>query len=120
MYVMSYNLHFNNRIKKEVTSKKGGYKMNSIVAFLILAIIYYIGEFVGTKTKASIPSVFVTAVLFLLGYWTFFPKDIVDLAGLGPPLGGTLVILLCITHMGTIISIKQKNSSWTQVLAIWY
>lgn len=90
--------------------------MNSIVAFLILAIIYYIGEFVGTKTKASIPSVFVTAVLFLLGYWTFFPKDIVDLAGLGPPLGGTLVILLCITHMGTIISIKQLMEQWKVIV----
>ncbi|NLY46065.1 MAG: hypothetical protein GX053_08790 [Tissierella sp.] len=90
--------------------------MNNIAAFLILAIIYYIGEFIGTKTKASIPSVFVTAVLFLVGYWTFFPKDIVDLAGMGPPLGGTLVILLCITHMGTIISIKQLIEQWKVIV----
>lgn len=90
--------------------------MNNIVAFLILAIIYYIGEFIGTKTKASIPSVFVTAVLFLVGYWTIFPKDIVDLAGMGPPLGGTLVILLCITHMGTIISIKQLMEQWKVIV----
>lgn len=90
--------------------------MDSIVAFLVLAIIYYIGEFIGTKTKASVPSVFVTAILFLLGYWTFFPKDIVDLAGLGAPLGGTLVILLCITHMGTIISIKQLMEQWKVIV----
>lgn len=90
--------------------------MDSIVAFLVLAIVYYIGEFIGTKTKASVPSVFVTAILFLLGYWTFFPKDIVDLAGLGAPLGGTLVILLCITHMGTIISIKQLMEQWKVIV----
>lgn len=90
--------------------------MNNIVAFLILAIVYYIGEFVGTKTKAWIPSVFVTATLFLIGYWTFFPKDIVVLAGMGPPLGGTLAIMLCITHMGTIISIKQLIEQWKVIV----
>ena len=57
--------------------------MNSLLAFLVLATIYYIGEFIGTKTKAWIPSVFVIACLFLLGFWTFFPKDIVALAGMG-------------------------------------
>lgn len=86
--------------------------MSSILAFLVLAVVYYIGEFVGTKTKAWIPSVFVIATLFLFGYWTFFPKDIVALAGMGAPLGGTLVIMLCITHMGTIISIRQLLDQW--------
>ena len=86
--------------------------MNSLLAFLVLAAIYYIGEFIGTKTKAWVPSVFVIACLFLLGFWTFFPKDIVALAGMGPPLGGLLVIMLCITHMGTIISIKQLLEQW--------
>jgi len=86
--------------------------MNSLQAFIVLAIIYYAGEFIGTRTKAWIPSVFVTACLFLFGYWTFFPKNIVDIAGLGAPLGGLLAIMLCITHMGTIISIEQLKSQW--------
>ena len=86
--------------------------MSNMEAFLVLAIVYCIGEFVGTKSKAWIPSVFVTATLFVIGYWTFFPKDIVALAGFGPPLGGALAIMLCITHMGTIISIKQLLEQW--------
>jgi len=90
--------------------------MENIVAFLVLALIYYAGEFVGTKSKAWIPSCFVTACLFLLGYWTFFPDNIVELAGLGAPLGGTLAIMLCITHMGTIISIKQLLEQWKVVV----
>jgi hypothetical protein len=90
--------------------------VNNIEAFLILALIYYIGEFVGTKTKAVIPSVFVTALLFLAGFWTFFPKDIVSRAGMGPPLGGLLVIMLCITHMGTIISVKQLLEQWKVIV----
>jgi len=90
--------------------------MNNILALLTIAVIYYIGEYVGTKTKAWIPSVFVTAILFLVGYWTFFPKDIVDLAGLGAPLGGTLAVMLCITHMGTIISVKQLLEQWKVIV----
>ncbi len=90
--------------------------MSNIEAFLVLAVLYYIGEFISTWTKAWIPSVFVIATLFLLGYWTFFPADIVPLAGLGPPLGGLLVIMLCITHMGTIISIKQLMEQWKVVV----
>lgn len=90
--------------------------MNNILAFLILAIVYFIGEAISTKTKAWIPSVFVIACLFLVGYWTFFPTDIVNLAGMGPPLGGTLVIMLCITHMGTIISIKQLLEQWKVIV----
>jgi len=96
--------------------KKGGIILSNIVAFLILAVVYYIGEFVGTKTKAWIPSVFVIACLFLAGYWTFFPKDIVELAGMGAPLGGILVIMLCITHMGTVISIKQLLQQWKVIV----
>lgn len=86
--------------------------MQAIVAFFILAALYALGDFVGTRTKAWIPSVFVVACLFLVGYWTFFPKDIVALAGMGAPLGGTLAILFCITHMGTIISVKELLAQW--------
>lgn len=90
--------------------------MNNLLALLTISAVYYIGEFIGTKTKAWIPSVFVIAILFLAGYWTFFPNDIVDLAGLGAPLGGTLAIMLCITHMGTIISIKQLLEQWKVIV----
>lgn len=91
--------------------------MQAIIAFFILAAIYAFGDFVGTKTKAWIPSVFVVACLFMIGYWTFFPKNIVALAGMGAPLGGTLAIIFCITHMGTIISVKEMLAQW-KIIAI--
>lgn len=90
--------------------------MSAIIAFLTCAVAYWIGEFVGTKTKAWVPSIVVTATLFLLGYWTFFPKDIVQAAGMGAPFGGTIVIFLLITHIGTTISIKQLLSQWKIII----
>lgn len=91
---------------------------NNILALLIVALVYWIGEVVGNATKAWIPSVFVIAILFVAGYWTIFPTDpnIVTVAGLGPPLGGTLVIMLCIGHMGTVINLKQLAEQWKVIL----
>ena len=83
-----------------------------LFALLILCITYAIGDTVGTLTKAWVPSVFVVALLFLLGYWTFFPKDIVTIGGLGAPLGGTIAIMFCITHMGTSISLDELKRQW--------
>lgn len=87
-----------------------------IFALLILCVTYAIGDTVGTLTKAWIPSVFVVALLFLLGYWTFFPKDIVAIGGLGAPLGGTLAIMFCITHMGSSISIEELKRQWKIII----
>lgn len=83
-----------------------------LLALLILCITYAIGDTVGTLTKAWVPSVFVVALLFLFGYWTFFPKDIVTVGGLGAPLGGTIAIMFCITHMGTAISLEELKRQW--------
>ena len=89
--------------------------MNFVSAFVICAIAYVIGEWVSNITKAWVPSVFVTACLMLVGYWTCFPKEIVTMAGL-IPFGSTIGIFLIITHIGTIISIKQLVEQWRTVV----
>lgn len=56
--------------------------MSQMNALLIIIFILYTGDVISTRTKAWIPSVFVCAVLFLGGYWTFFFRLIL-LAGRG-------------------------------------
>ncbi|WP_442760553.1 hypothetical protein [Enterococcus italicus] len=34
----------------------------------------FIGEWVSTKTRAMVPSIFVTALIFIIGFWTIFPE----------------------------------------------
>ena len=51
---------------------------NFAFAFVICAVVYIIGEVFSALTKAWIPAVFITAVLFLLGYWTIIPHDVVS------------------------------------------
>ncbi len=88
---------------------------NFALAFVICAVTYILGEMISTLTKAWIPSVFVTAVLFLAGYWTIIPHDVVSDANL-LDFGGTLGIYLCIVHIGTLLSLKQLFAQWRTVI----
>lgn len=87
---------------------------NFAAAFVLCALLYVIGEWVSTATKAWIPSVFVTAVFILIGYWTFLPHDLITDSAL-IPFGSTTGIFLLITHMGTIISLKQLAENWKTI-----
>lgn len=75
---------------------------NFLLAFVICGGVIIIGEVVSTLTKAWVPSVFVSAVLLLLGYWTILPHDLVKDSFL-------------ITPLGTIISLKQLMQQWRTV-----
>lgn len=85
--------------------------MSLIVAFILILATLAIGEIVSIRTKAIIPSVFVTALLFLVGYWTIFPANILEVAGFGPSIIQISMFLL-ITHMGTMISVKELIAQW--------
>lgn len=88
---------------------------NAFLALVIVALAYVIGEWVSTISKAWIPSVLVTAIIFLIGYWTVFPKTISDDSGLSA-FAGTIGVMLFITHIGTVISLKQLIEQWKTVV----
>ena len=88
---------------------------NFLAAFCICGFIVIIGELVSTWTKAWIPSVFVSACLLLVGYWTVIPYDLVKDSFL-TPFGATLGIYLLIVHMGTVISLKTLMEQWKTVV----
>ncbi|WP_404357390.1 hypothetical protein LG291_03215 [Cytobacillus firmus] len=89
--------------------------MSQLLALVILLLILFIGDLVAVRTKAWVPSIFVCAVLFLAGYWTFFPQDIVALAGV-PPVVATMMMYLLITNMGTLLSIKELKNQWKTIV----
>lgn len=89
--------------------------MAQMTAFTLLVGILYIGDIVSSKTKAWISSVFVCALLFIVGYWTFFPENIVEIAGI-PPVVATLLMYLLITNMGTLLSIRELVNQWKTIV----
>ncbi len=88
---------------------------NVIAAFSIVLVILMIGEIVSTKTKAFIPSVFVSAVLFLIGFWTILPADIVTQSSFATPVVYVSMYLL-LTHMGTLMSVKELLAQWKTIV----
>lgn len=91
--------------------------MEMIIGFTIIVAILVIGDLISTATKAIIPSVFVQALLFMVGFWTILPKDIVTTSGFSNL--ALLAMYLLITHMGTMIDLKQLAAQWkTVVIAV--
>ncbi|WP_053360693.1 hypothetical protein [Bacillus sp. FJAT-27251] len=89
--------------------------MSQMLALVIIIFILFIGDLVAVRTKAWVPSMFVCAVLFLLGYWTFFPQDIVAVAGV-PPVVATMMMYLLITNMGTLLSLQELKKQWKTIV----
>lgn len=89
--------------------------MSVIAAFTIIILIFALGDIISYKTKAFVPSVFVVAALFLAGYWTFFPIEIVDIPGLGMPVA-LLSMYFLLVHMGTLMSIRELVAQWRTVV----
>lgn len=88
---------------------------NALLAVVICAIAYAIGEWVSTATKSWVPSVFVTAIVFLIGFWTFIPPTVCGDTTLVAMAGGIGAMML-VANMGTMISLKQFAEQWKTIV----
>ena len=84
-------------------------------AFAVVALFLLIGEIVSNKTKAFVPSVFVSAVLFMIGFWTFLPKDVVTQASFGAEFV-PICMSLILVHLGTLMSLQKLIEQWKAVV----
>lgn len=89
--------------------------MSFLLCFLAIMVFMLLGEWVSTASKAYIPSVFVTAVLFIIGYWTFIPKDVVVQASYNTQFVQICIALLLV-HLGTLMNLKQLIAQWKAVV----
>lgn len=83
-------------------------------ALLAIMVIIGVGDIVTQATKFKIPSTFVIALLFLVGYWTILPKDVIDIAGVGV-IGQRIGTSLVMVHMGSKIHIRDFIRQWKLV-----
>lgn len=90
-------------------------KLSTADAFMLMLVALAIGEVVSIKTKAMIPSIFVTAALFIVGFWTLFPQDILQLGGIAPTMPG-LFVMIMVTHLGTMLDKDELIAQWRTVV----
>lgn len=81
------------------------------MSFLVVMVFMIVGEWVSSISHAYIPSVFVTAVLFVLGFWTIMSKNIVASASFGTDFSSICIGLLLV-HLGTLMSPKELLQQW--------
>lgn len=86
-----------------------------IGSFLAVMCCMFVGEWVSTKTHAYLPSIFVTAILFLIGYWTFLPKNLAANASY-TNTAVNMFMSFILVHLGTMMSLKKLLQQWKAVL----
>lgn len=112
--LLLYTLLRQTKSKRQVDGE-WGIVMSQMLALSVLVFFLFIGDVIAIRTKAWVPSIFISAVLFLIGYWTFFPENIVELAGI-PPTVAVMLIYLLITNMGTLLSVQELINQWKTIL----
>ncbi|SHJ20794.1 hypothetical protein SAMN02745751_01998 [Dethiosulfatibacter aminovorans DSM 17477] len=93
----------------------GEYSLNASEAFMLMLAALAIGEVVSIRTKAAIPSIFITAGIFIIGFWTIFPKDILEISGIGKSMPG-LFVMIMVTHLGTMLDKDELVAQWKTVV----
>lgn len=84
------------------------------ITFAVVCIIMYLGDFVSIKSKGRIPSLLIIATCFLLGYWTIFPKDILDISLINRVKEITMLLILI--QVGAMFNFKQLKQEWKVVV----
>lgn len=80
----------------------------------ICLLLFGIGDVLGVATKAKVSAVFVSLMLFLVGFMTgVLPPDIIKLAGLTDV--GKWSLIFVVFSMGTSLNIKQLIAEWRTV-----
>ena len=84
-------------------------------SFMIVLIVFALGDIVGKITKGQLSGMMVVMLLFLVGFLTkLIPADIIDQGGLTAL--SKLAIAMILFNMGTTLNVKQLIEEWRTVL----
>lgn len=84
-------------------------------SFMIVLIVFALGDIVGKITKGKLSGMMVVMLLFLVGFLTkLIPADIIDQGGLTAL--SKLAIAMVLFNMGTTLNVKQLIEEWKTVL----
>ena len=84
-------------------------------SFMIVLIVFALGDIVGKITKGKLSGMMVVMLLFLVGFLTkLFPAVIIDQGGLTAL--SKLAIAMVLFNMGTTLNVKQLIEEWRTVL----
>lgn len=89
--------------------------MQAILSVFIIMLVFGVGDIVAAKTKAIVSMLFVSSVVFLIGFWTgIFPTSLFNDSTL--LLVSGVMITMLLVHMGTTIKLRDFIDQWKTVI----
>lgn len=91
--------------------------MTAITAFMIVTIIFGIGDIIALKTKGIVSSFVFTIIIFVImgGTLHIFPQDMIEIAGLSNILV-TYGMALTFVNIGCNLNFRELVSEWKTVV----
>ncbi|MBR6896037.1 MAG: hypothetical protein IKN23_08270 [Lactococcus sp.] len=71
----------------------------------IVCLIMYIGEFISIRSSGLIPQMLIVTLLFLIGFWTILPHDILDKSGI--MILSKIIFSIILIDVGTSLDLKE-------------
>ncbi|CZQ98647.1 Hypothetical protein Tpal_2297 [Trichococcus palustris] len=88
------------------------------LALTVCCLAMYIGEVVSIKLKGLVPQMLVVSIIFLVGFWTIFPKDILAISGI-QTLAKVMMGMILI-HVGSMFELKDLVKEWKTVVTVLF
>ncbi len=90
-------------------------KNSMFFCFMIVLILFALGDIAGKITKGKLSGMMVVMFLFLIGFLTkLIPADVIDQGGLTAL--SKLAVAMVLFNMGTTLNVKQLIQEWRTVL----
>ena len=91
------------------------FAFDSIMAMVVVAVFFAIGDFVSEKTRAIVSMLFVAVVLFMIGFWTgLVPTDVFATAGISGI--ATVMVYMILINNGTLLNMREFLAQWKTVV----
>ncbi len=90
--------------------------MNGLYALTIVLVVYALGDFIATKSKAIISMLFVASIVFAIAFWNGLPATVFQDSGLSAFASVTVGLML--VHMGTTIKLRELIAEWKTVVLV--
>lgn len=88
--------------------------MQPIIAVTILFFIYTLGEIISTKSKGSISSLLIVAIVLLVWFGSGLPEDLITVTNFVPV--GSVLIGIYVVAIGSMFSMSEMKRQWKIVV----
>lgn len=83
-------------------------------SLLVVCVIMFLGDLVSSRTGSKISSLIVIALCFMIGFWTVFPKDILDTSLMSSLREITMLYILL--QVGARFNLQLVKKDWRVVV----